>query len=75
MAVFRIMAIIGHVPWAAAILQRLPLISQRINALRTMGVSNASRRIKTGSSVRDLWHYLVSTNLNRRCILRCDDVF
>lgn len=53
------MAITCHVPWAAHLLQKIPLISREVQRIRKHGVECANRRIQAGASTKDLWYHLV----------------
>lgn len=53
------MALISHVPWLAPVFHRLPVILPILQRMRGFAIHNATNRIKSGGSSRDIWHYLV----------------
>ena len=51
---------LGHVPWLAVILARLPAVVAPLKALLTRCETLVRLRITRGSLKHDLFHYLVS---------------
>ncbi|KAK7692413.1 hypothetical protein QCA50_004038 [Cerrena zonata] len=54
----RSLALSSHVPWLAPVFQRLPMILPILHRMRDFAVRNATSRIQSGGSSRDIWHYL-----------------
>ncbi|KAJ8502816.1 hypothetical protein ONZ45_g11411 [Pleurotus djamor] len=51
-------AVISHVPWVSRVVQRVPYVARGLTTLRKHGVECASRRIKSGATIKDLWYHL-----------------
>ena len=60
MCVNRTSTFLGHVPWLAVILARLPAVVAPLKALLTHCETLVRLRIARGSLKHDLFHYLVS---------------
>ncbi|KAK7684538.1 hypothetical protein QCA50_012485 [Cerrena zonata] len=54
----RSLALASHVPWLAPVFHRLPAIRPILQGMRGFAISNATKRIQSGGSSRDIWHYL-----------------
>lgn len=52
--------VLGHVPWLGKYVFKIPGAAATVHLMRKYGISRASIRIKSGSTQRDLFHYLVS---------------
>ncbi|KAJ7461562.1 high nitrogen upregulated cytochrome P450 monooxygenase 2, partial [Mycena latifolia] len=51
-------SVLAHIPWLVPILQKIPKANEGIKRLQTFSVGCATRRIKSGSQVKDLWYHL-----------------
>ncbi|KLO12996.1 high nitrogen upregulated cytochrome P450 monooxygenase 2 [Schizopora paradoxa] len=54
------LALLHTIPWAARITWRIPAVAGRIIRLRDWSVKYAQRRKDSGSSVKDVFHYLIN---------------
>ena len=52
--------VISHVPWSFPILKLLPGADKDMKTMHNMGQACVDRRMQAGSSVKDLFYYLVS---------------
>ena len=57
-------------PWLSYYTMKLPAIGQNLNHLRTMAINRTAERYKNGSSLKDIFYYLVSmSRCSRLCFL------
>ncbi|KAK7444524.1 hypothetical protein VKT23_008875 [Stygiomarasmius scandens] len=50
--------VICHIPWAATVMNKIPVFGRNTKRLRAFGVEAATRRVKMGASSKDLWYHL-----------------
>ncbi|THG96803.1 hypothetical protein EW145_g7714, partial [Phellinidium pouzarii] len=55
----KILAMMHHVPWLAAVLHKLPGSTEKIDRLRRYTEDAARKRKRNGSNVKDLFHHLI----------------
>ena len=48
-------------PWLSYHAPKVPSIAAKLQKLRAVGEARAKQRVQKGTSVKDLFHYLVST--------------
>jgi len=55
----------SHVPWLGSIALSLPVFAQDLKVFRAHAQNWARRRVKEGSTRKDLFYHLVRCNLNQ----------
>lgn len=64
---------ISHVPWTFPILMSIPGADKKMRKMQALGKRCAEQRVEAGSATKDLFYYLVRTNIRIDCcrVIEC----
>ena len=65
---YRAAAFLGNVPWLGSYLGQIPALVRPLHTFVTHGKNAMVKRMARGSTIRDLFHHLVSNALLRSTV-------